>query len=316
MRVLVTGGCGYKGNVLVPKLLKAGHSVIALDLCWFGQDLQPHENLMVVKGDFRKGYEVMWFYKADAVIHLAGIANDPCGELDSKLTWETNVLGTLQLAEAALRNHVKQFIFASSASVYGVKGDQEIAEGEPLFPVSDYNRTKMCAERILLSYADKMAVQIIRPATVCGYSPRFRADTIVNTLTMRALTDGKIHLLSPDLYRPNIHIEDITDLYLFMLDRPHLTGIYNAGFENLQIRAMANLVASIVGLEITEAEGSLDKRSYLVNSDKLLSTGFWPCYKVTDAINDIVSAYRTGKLKDEPRFYNLSHMQKQGLVKT
>jgi nucleoside-diphosphate-sugar epimerase len=252
----------------------------------------------------------------DAIIHLAGIANDPCGELDSKLTWETNVLGTVLLAEAAVRARVKQFIFASSASVYGVKGDEAISEEEPLSPVSDYNKTKMSSERILLSYKDKMIVQIIRPATVCGYSPRFRADTIVNTLTMRALTDGKIHLLSPDLYRPNIHIEDITDLYLFMLERPHLTGIYNAGFENLQIRAMANLVASIVGLEITEAEGSLDKRSYLVNSDKLLSTGFWPCYKVTEAINDIVSAYRTGKLKDEPRFYNLSHMQKQGLVKT
>lgn len=312
MRILVTGACGYKGNVLVPKLLAEGYHVRAVDMQWFGQDLRPHENLQVTKGDFRDPGICQGI---DAIIHLAGIANDPCGELDAKLTWETNVLGTLQLAEAATRAGVQQFIFASSASVYGVKGNEAIAEDEPLSPVSDYNKTKMSAERILLSYAAKMDVQIIRPATVCGYSPRFRADTIVNTLTMRALTDGKVHLLSPQLYRPNIHIEDVTDLYLFMLKRPGLIGIFNAGFENLTIRQMAEMVAGIVKCDISEAEGSLDKRSYLVNSDKLLGTGFKPRHTVEDAIGDIVSAWQNKVLKDEPRWYNLATMRQKGLVR-
>ena len=309
MRILVTGACGYKGNVLVPKLLALGHDVTGVDLDWFGHDLKPHKNLRTYKSDFR---DFRWLESFHAIIHLAGIANDPCGELDSKLTWETNVLGTVLLAEAAVRAGVQQFIFASSASVYGVKGNEAITEDEPLSPVSDYNKTKMCAERILLSYADRMIVQIVRPATVCGYSPRFRADTIVNMLTMKALTSGKIHLLSPDLYRPNIHIEDITDLYCYFLERPHYTGIYNAGFENLTVRQMAAMVAERVGLRIMEADGTLDKRSYLVNSDKLLATGFKPQKTVSDAISDITKAFRSGKLKDEPRFYNLAWVRAKG----
>ncbi|HEY4697762.1 MAG TPA: SDR family oxidoreductase [Gallionella sp.] len=306
MRICVTGGCGYKGSVLVPKLLAAGHHVRVIDTCWFGRWLEPHEHLVVSQGDCGK-----YFIDTDTVIHLAAVANDPCGELDPKLAWETNVLATAKMAEVYSRGGVRQFIYASSASVYGAQDFGEAVETDYLHPLSDYNKTKMCAERVLLSYSDKMAVQILRPATVCGYSPRFRADVLVNMLTMRALTDGKLHLLSPDLFRPNIHIEDITDAYLWFLDRPNLTGIYNAGFENYTIRQVAQLVAARLGVGITEAEGSQDKRSYRLNSSKLLATGFRPRKTVANAIDEIVAKHAAGKLKDEDQWHNLRWMQRK-----
>src|SRR3990167_1692598 len=152
MKILCTGGAGYKGTVLVPKLLAAGHFVEVYDTQWFGNRLAPHHALRVYKQDLR---EIKSIGYQDAIIHLAGIANDPCGELDAKLTWEVNVYATMQLAEHAVRAGVKQFIFASSASVYGIKGGKPVVEETGLEPVSDYNKTKMVGERVLLSYADR-----------------------------------------------------------------------------------------------------------------------------------------------------------------
>jgi len=292
--------------VLVPKLLAAGHVVIVIDPCWFGNHLEQHKNLTVSPGNCGS-----YFVGTDVVIHLAGVANDPCGELDPKLAWESNVLATAKMADVYSHAGVRQFIYASSGSVYGVSDEPEVTEDSRLVPLSDYNKTKMCAERVLLSYADKMAVQILRPATVCGYSPRFRADVLVNMLTMRALTDGKIHLLSPDLFRPNIHIEDITDAYLWFLERPSLTGIYNAGFENYTIRQVAQLVADRLGVEVTEAQGSQDRRSYRLNSNKLLATGFRPKKTVANAIDEIVAKHAAGELKDEDKWHNLRWMQRK-----
>ena len=316
MKVLVTGGCGYKGSVLVPKLLAAGHQVRVVDTHWFGRNLPVHERLGMFMLDIRGGFSCDGI---DAVIHLAGIANDPCGELDAKLTWEVNVLGTLRLAEAAARAGVKQFIFASSASVYGLKDNVPVVEDTRLEPVSDYNKTKMCAERLLLSYADRMAVQIVRPATVCGLSPRMRLDTMVNMLTLQALERGVITAHCGEhgagLMRPNTHIEDITDLYLFMLERPHLTGCWNAGFENISALDTADLIArelsGKVRIEITTVQ---DKRSYAVDSSKLLAAGFTPRHGVRDAIRQIAAAWRGGSLKDEPRMHNLAWMRERGLV--
>lgn len=314
--ILVTGGCGYKGSVLVPKLLAAGHRVRVVDNLWFGNQLEPHNNLLVQKVDIRDiGF--MAFKQLDAIIHLAGIANDPCGELDAKLTWEVNVLGTLRIAEAAVRCRTKQFIFASSASVYGLKDNRPVVEDDMLQPVSDYNKTKMCAERLLLSYADRMAVQILRPATVCGYSPRMRLDTMVNMLTMQALTKGEITAHCGEyggkLMRPNIHIEDITDLYVFMVDHPELTGVFNAGFENISAMDTAELISQHVPSKVSITEVK-DKRSYAVNSQKLLNAGFAPKYTVQDAIKRIAIVHKAGGLKDEDRSYNLRWMQQHGWV--
>jgi nucleoside-diphosphate-sugar epimerase len=309
VNILVTGGCGYKGTVLVPKLLARGHRVVALDTMWFGNFLQPHPNLKVVGGDVRNPEEVP-LDGVDAIIHLSSVANDPCGDLDPKLTWEVSALATMQLADQAMRRGIRQFIYASSGSVYGVKEEDQVTEDLELKPISEYNKTKMVAERVLLSYGDKMSVQIVRPATVCGWSPRMRLDVSVNMLTMQALTKGVITVFGGDQTRPNIHMDDITDVYLHFLDNPNITGIYNAGFENISILDIAKRVVRHVPAEI-KVTASNDPRSYRVNSDKLLATGFKPRKTVEDAIREIVEKYRAGQLKDDERFYNLKWMQKE-----
>lgn len=312
MNVFVTGACGYKGTILVPKLLAAGHTVTALDTMWFGNFLPKHDALTVVEGDVRQ-IETIDLEGYDAVIHLASIANDPCGDLNPKLTWETSALATMQLADLAKRRGVKQFIYASSGSVYGVKEEEQVTEDLPLVPISEYNKTKMCAERILMSYAGDMAVQIVRPATVCGLSPRMRLDVSVNILTMLALENKKITVFGGEQVRPNIHMDDITDLYLFMLDHPEITGIYNAGFENMKIIDIARMVAERVDAEIVVTESN-DPRSYRLNSDKLLATGFKPTKNVETAIAEIVNAYRSGDLENKDRFHNLKWMQMNGFA--
>ena len=239
----------------------------------------------MVKGDIRNIDEVD-LTGIDAIIHLSSVANDPCGDLDPKLTWEISCLATMQLADRAKRRGIKRFIYASSGSVYGISDEPQVTEDLELFPLSEYNKTKMCAERILLSYADDMVVQIVRPATVCGFSPRMRLDVSVNMLTMQALTNGRITVFGGEQTRPNIHIQDITDLYMFLLDHPEHTGIYNAGFENLSIMEIARMVAEHVDARIVVTPSD-DPRSYRVNSDRLLATGFRPKHTVEDAIKEL-----------------------------
>jgi nucleoside-diphosphate-sugar epimerase len=313
MKILVTGGCGYKGHVLVPKLLARGDEVIAFDIQWFGNYLEPHPNLTVIKGDVRD-IDSIPLAGVDCIIHLSSIANDPCGDLNPQLTWEVSALATMQLADKAKRYNIKRFIYASSGSVYGVKEELQVTEDLELKPISEYNKTKMVAERVLLSYQDDMVVQIIRPATVCGYSPRMRLDVSVNLLTMQALSKGRITVFGGGQVRPNIHIDDITDLYLHLIDHPEVTGIYNAGFENISIMDIAKLVTKYVPVEIAVTPSN-DPRSYRVNSEKLLATGFKPKKSVEDAVREIIEKFRSGILKDDEHFHNLKWMQKTVLVK-
>jgi len=312
MKILVTGGCGYKGSVLVPKLLAQDHVVTVLDTMWFGNYLPGHQNLTVIEGDVRD-FDLVPLEGMDAVIHLASVANDPCGDLDPKLTWEISALATMKLADNAVRAGVERFIYASSGSVYGVKEEDQVTEDLPLTPISEYNKTKMVSERVLLSYMDQMSVQIVRPATVCGYSPRMRLDVSVNMLTMQALKNGRITVFGGQQTRPNIHIDDIADVYIHMLNHPDITGIYNAGFENISILDIANMVMKHVPAEIVVTESN-DPRSYRINSDKLLATGFAPKKTVDNAIQELVSLYEQGRLTDEERFYNLKCMQKAGVA--
>ena len=182
MKILITGGCGYVGTLLTRELLKQNHKVSVVDTMWFGNYLEPHTNLKVKQADIRN-IEDIPMDNVDAVLHLANIANDPTGDLNAKLTWEVNVLASMELVEKAINSGIKQFIYASSGSVYGVSEEPKVTEDLPLVPISDYNKTKMISERVLLSYKDKINVQIIRPATVCGYSDRMRLDLSVNMLT-------------------------------------------------------------------------------------------------------------------------------------
>jgi nucleoside-diphosphate-sugar epimerase len=306
MRVCVTGSSGFVGSILVPKLLAEGHIVTGIDLEWFGRNLKRHENFEGLKVDFMALKDLS---ACDAIIHLAAVANDPGGDLDPVLTWETNALGTMRLADLAARSLVKQFIYASSGSVYGVNDAPQITEELPLEPLTAYNKTKMVAERCVLSYAHQMQVQIVRPATVCGWSPRMRLDTVINRHAFQALSKGKITVYGGEQMRPHIHIDDMCDLYCWLIAHPEKTGIFNAGFENYSVDTTARGIALQVGAEIEHLPAN-DPRSYRMNSDKLLATGFTPKYRVMDAVKDLQDAYADGKLKDSEECHNVLTMQK------
>ncbi len=309
MHVLVTGGCGYIGSILTPKLLEHGAHVTVVDIMWFGNYLEDHDNLKMIKEDIRN-IDSIPMANVDAVIHLANIANDPCGDLDAKLSWEINALSTMRLVEKAISHNVKKFIYSSSGSVYGVKEEPEVTEDLPLVPISDYNKTKMISERILLSYKDEIQVYSIRPATVCGFSPRMRLDVSVNMLTMQALSTGKITVLGGNQTRPNIHIQDITDLFIYFLENESVNpGIYNAGFENISIMDIAKKVTEFIPAEIVVTESN-DPRSYRLNSNKLLSAGFKQKYGIIDATKEIIKAFESEKLKDDENSYNIKTMKR------
>lgn len=309
MQILLTGGCGFIGSVLTRRLLEQGHDVTVVDIMWFGNYLQPHERLKVLREDIRNAERIP-LDGVDAVIHLANVANDPCSELNAKLSWEVNALASMRLVEHAIRHGVKQFIYASSGSVYGVKDEPEVTEDLSLLPISDYNKTKMISERVLLSYKDSILVQCIRPATVCGYSPRMRLDLSVNMLTVQALSNGKITVFGGGQTRPNIHIRDMVGVYMhFLALGEKAAGVYNAGFENISILDIARMVTEFVPAEIVVTESN-DPRSYRLNSDKLLATGFKPKYMVADAIREVIDAYNAGNVLNEDNSYNIRAMKR------
>ena len=308
MRILITGGCGYVGTVLTQTLLNDGHEIIVVDTQWFGNYLPDHPKLSILKQDVRD-MDHIHLEGVKCILHMANIANDPCVELNPTLSWEVNVLAAQQLAEMAIRAGVQQFINASSGSVYGIKEEEHVTEDLTLVPISVYNKTKMVAERVLLSYQDQMQVINIRPATVCGYSLRMRLDVSVNMLTMLALKNGKITVFGGQQTRPNIHIQDLIRVYLHFLKNPELSsGCYNAGFENISILDIAKQVQEKVPSEIVISESN-DPRSYRQNSDKLKATGFEQKYFIKDAIDEVIEKYHSGELKDEAQCYNVKWMK-------
>ena len=308
MKILVTGGCGYKGSILIPKLLEAGHEIISYDTEWFGNYLTKHKNLKTIKGDVRD-IEKIPLKDIDTIIHLANIANDPAVDLNPNLSWEVNVLASNQIADKAVRNGVKQIIYASSGSVYGIKDEENVTEDLELVPISVYNKTKMIAERVLLSYSSALKIHIIRPATVCGISPRMRLDVSVNMLTYQALTNKLITVFGGEQTRPNIHIKDMANVYLHFLQNLNIdSGCYNAGFENISILEIAKRVASKVDTEIKITESN-DPRSYRQDSSKLLSTGFKPEFGVDYAIDEIINAYRNNLLCYNEKWFTVKWMK-------
>jgi len=309
MHILVTGGCGYVGTKLTNCLLEDGHIVTVVDIQWFGNYLKAHKNLSIIKADIR-GIDNIPMSGVDVIIHLANIANDPTGDLYSKLTWEVNVLASMQLVEKAIAHGVRQFIYASSGSVYGVKDELQVTEELSLVPISDYNKTKMISERVLMSYSDQITLQCIRPATICGYSPRMRLDLSVNLLTMQALSRQRITVFGGKQVRPNIHIQDIIDVYRHFLKLgASVTGVFNAGFENHSIMEIAEKVTEFVPAEIVVTESN-DPRSYRLNSDKLVATGFKPKNGVHGGIQEVIEAFESGILMDEDQYYNMKTMKK------
>lgn len=312
MNILITGGCGFTGTVLTNDLANLGHNITVIDIQWFGNYLKPHQNLKVIKLDIRE-YDKIPLDNVDVVIHLANIANDPGVELNPKLSWEVNVLASQKLMENAVKNKVKQFIFASSGSVYGVKKEKEVTEDLSLLPISTYNQTKMTAERVLKSYENDIKVHCIRPATVCGFSPRMRLDVSVNMLTFQALKYKSMTVFGGQQVRPNIHIQDLTNVYKHFILNPKIaSGFYNAGFENLKIIEIAKLVSSIIPSKI-EIKNNNDPRSYRQNSDKLIATGFKKKFSVKDAINEIKNCYEKKGFIESNKCYTVKWMKELNL---
>jgi nucleoside-diphosphate-sugar epimerase len=320
--VFVTGGAGYVGAVLVPQLLAKGHRVKVLDLYIYGEDVlnvvkdDPH--LIQIKGDIRdRGLLQRELPGYDTVIHLACISNDPSYELNPALSKAINYDAFLQLVDVAKHVGVKHFIYASSSSVYGIKDDPEVTEDLPLNPLTDYSKYKAkCEEYLDLQATEEFSVTTIRPATVCGYSPRQRFDLTVNILTNHAHNKGKITVFGGEQKRPNLHIQDMVDLYLFLLELPPEKihrKIYNVGYHNYSVRQLAEMVRDTLGGEIPiETTPSDDIRSYHVSSRKIKEElGFEAKHTVAEAILDLQQAFKAGLLAhplDDIRYYNIKTM--------
>ena len=312
MKILVTGACGYVGTMLTEQLIADDHDVIAADTQWFGNQLISHPKLKIVNLDIRD-IDSVPMKGVETIIHLANIANDPSVDLNPSLSWEVNVLASQQLAEKAIENGVKHIIYASSGSVYGIKDEEKVTEELSLVPISIYNKTKMVSERIFLSYKEDITIHCIRPATVCGFSPRMRLDLSVNMLTMQALKNKKITVFGGNQTRPNIHIRDMIRVYEHFLSKKDIpSGIYNAGFENISILEIAELVAKKVPSDIIITESN-DPRSYRLSSDKLLDTGFNQLHSVEGAIDEMIDKYTAGHIKDSPESYTVSWMKSLNL---
>lgn len=306
-KLLITGGAGYVGSILVPKLIEGGYDVRVLDLMMFGsQGLNSvKDRCEIIKGDIRdRGCLEKCLEDIGSVIHLAAISNDPCSELDHELTRQVNYNATKNLIDLAKEKNIKRFIFASTSSVYGIKEEPNVTEDLPLEPLTIYSKTKAMAEEVVRKSNDNNFTAVnIRPATVCGYSPRMRLDLTVNILTEQAISKGKIIVFGGEQKRPNIHIEDIADYYVNLLKVPKekIAGeTFNAGYENHTVMQIAEMIREMVGKDIKiERIETKDIRSYHISSEKIKYVlGFEPKRTVRDAIVDLKEAFERGLIQN------------------
>lgn len=322
-QVLVTGGAGYVGSALVPRLLELGYRVKVLDLYIYGEhvldQVKGHPNLEQIKGDLRdrKLLEAI-IPGCEAIIHLACISNDPSFELDPALGRSINYDAFFDLVAVAKASGVQRFIYASSSSVYGIKNEPDVTEDLPLEPLTDYSKYKALCEEVLLKAREPGFVTLVlRPATVCGYAPRLRLDLAVNILTTHAYHNRKITVFGGEQMRPNIHIADVVALYTGALAWPAelIDGkIYNAGYHNQRVADIATLVRNVVGDDVTIVTTPTDdNRSYHISSQKIYrELGFAPQHTIEDAVRDLVQAFNAGQIPHaltNELYYNIKRMQ-------
>jgi nucleoside-diphosphate-sugar epimerase len=320
-KIFITGGAGYVGSVLVPKLLLEGYMVSVIDLMIYGEDvIKHHPNLKIIKGDIRDQELLKKVIPGhEAVIHLACISNDPSFELNPDLGKSINFDAFEPLVQISRDSGVKRFIYASSSSVYGIKDETDVTEELSLEPLTDYSKFKAQCEEVLRSHnSDEFATVTIRPATVCGYSPRLRLDLTVNILTNLAINNGEITVFGGDQRRPNIHIEDMTDLYLLLLKLPDekiSNKTFNAGYENHKVKEIALIVKGVIGDDIIISTSPTDDhRSYHISSEKIKKEiGFVPRHSIEEAVQDLKKAYQKNLVENpmnNEKYYNVKLMQK------
>jgi nucleoside-diphosphate-sugar epimerase len=326
LNVLVTGAAGYVGCVLIPQLLDEGHKVTALDIMYYGTEgLPKHPNLTTLKADIRDGAAFAKAVKGiNAVLHMACISNDPSFELQPSLGKSINYDCFEPMVQAAQNAGVERFIYVSSSSVYGVSESPNVDESHPLKPLTDYSKYKALCEDVLKKHRKPgFTTLVIRPATVCGYSPRMRFDLSVNILTNLAVNKRQITVFGGSQKRPNIHIDDLSELYCRLLQLPadKIDGkVYNAGYQNHTIAELADIVKKVVEREFPEkapieivTSATDDLRSYHISSGKIeKELGYKPRRSVEDAVADLCRAFRTGKFKntlDDSRYFNVRTMK-------
>lgn len=329
MRVLVTGGAGYVGSALVPKLLSSGYDVNVLDLYLFGEETLARARhiakgggqLFEIKGDIRDHDSVnLAVAGCDAVIHLACVSNDPCFELDPELSRSVDFGSFRPLIQAAKDAGVKRFIYASSSSVYGLKGEEEVTEDLPLDPLTRYSQCKVDCEEILnLEREPGFVTTILRPATVCGWSPRLRLDVVVNALTASAFFKKMITVDGGDQMRSSLHMEDMVEVYSHLLDLPDemVDGkTWNVSCANATVMHMAEMIREAISSKI-EVKPVKDPRSYRISSKAIGNDiGFEPAYTIVDAIDDLQIAFMKGLVEnpDDDRYHNIRRMQRMKLA--
>lgn len=308
MNILVTGGGGYIGTLLTNELIKLGHKVTVLDTFWFGNFLKKNSNLKIIKKDLLNINEND-LKKIDVVYHLASVANDAASLLNTKLTWEISCIGTLNLCNICKKMKIKKFIFASSGSVYGIKKEKNVTEDLSLEPISDYNKTKMIAEKVIQSFSKFFKVYMIRPGTVFGYSPRMRLDLMINILTFQSLQKNEITVFGGKQTRPYIHIKDMVRMYLFFLKKNLKSGIYNASAGNLTASQTAKEIKKMINCKIIYKKSN-DPRSYRLSSSKIKKAGFVFKWSLKKGVDELIEKFNSNQISNKPECYSINWLKK------
>ena len=307
-KILITGGGGYVGSLLVQELLKKNYKITVVDTFWFGNYLPKNKNLKILKKNILN-LRNSDFKRIDCVIHLASIANDNAADIDQKFAWETSCLGTKIICDLAKNNNIKKFIYASSGSVYGVKKEKKVTENLSCEPVSVYNKSKMVAERIVLSYKEDFQTIIVRPSTLYGYSPRMRLDLTINILCYHAYKFNKVTIFGGKQWRPYLHIKDMVNFYLHCLKRKKMRGTYNISQGNLTLDQTAEKIKLFMPkCNITHTKSN-DIRSYRLSSDKAIKSGFRFTTSINTEIKNLLNFLKEKKIQSHPNNYSINWLK-------
>ena len=323
-KILITGGCGYVGSMLVPALVKNNFEVTVLDLQIFGNHINNISNkIKFIKGDIRDIHLLKKIIPGhDSLIHLACISNDPSFELNPDLGKSINFDSFEPIVQISKNSTIKRFIYASSSSVYGIKKEKEVNEKMILEPLTDYSKFKALCEDILQKYSSpEFITTTIRPATVCGFSHRQRFDVVVNLLTNLAYYKRQITVFGGNQLRPNIHITDMVNAYLNILNSNAKlinNEIFNAGYENQTVNELSSIVKSIIGEDVEVIKNhSDDNRSYHISSKKISDVlNFKAKHTINEAVLDLKNAFENkifSNTLSNPEYFNIKKMQEISL---